>query len=268
LMQESLGHKLRVIRAERGLSLREAARRAGVVKETISDIERGHSHPYDVTLAKLAKVYDVSLEELLEEPALAGKAEAPSPGPSAPDPREYDEILIPRSRLTPEVFRGVLEALIEHEHQMGALSVSMEAGYVEVGLAEAPPPPGPSDRATLSEEWRLRLLAPIAPAATALNALFGPKVGANDFTIKEYEQVGEAFVRLDAATAHAMSSEYIHSEEGASEAELAAFNRVGSFHAGGPMYELRNTLQRAYEELVRREKTGVPNIDELRRRVA
>jgi transcriptional regulator with XRE-family HTH domain len=76
-MQESLGHKLRLMRAERGLSLREAARRAGVVKETISDIERGHSHPYDVTLAKLAKVYDVPLEELLEEPALAGKAEVP-----------------------------------------------------------------------------------------------------------------------------------------------------------------------------------------------
>jgi transcriptional regulator with XRE-family HTH domain len=76
-MQESLGHKLRLMRAERGLSLREAARQAGVVKETISDIERGHTHPYDVTLAKLAKVYDVPLEELLEEPALAEKAEAP-----------------------------------------------------------------------------------------------------------------------------------------------------------------------------------------------
>src|SRR5215217_6276642 len=76
-MQESLGHKLRLMRAERGLSLREAARQAGVVKETISDIERGHTHPYDVTLAKLAKVYDVPLEELLQEPARAGIAEAP-----------------------------------------------------------------------------------------------------------------------------------------------------------------------------------------------
>jgi transcriptional regulator with XRE-family HTH domain len=71
-MQESLGHKLRLMRAERGLSLREAARRAGMVKETISDIERGHTHPYDVTLAKLAKAYDVPVAELLEEPS--GKA--------------------------------------------------------------------------------------------------------------------------------------------------------------------------------------------------
>jgi transcriptional regulator with XRE-family HTH domain len=65
-MQESLGHRLRLMRVERGLSLREAARRAGVVKETISDIERGHTHPYDVTLAKLAKAYEVPVEELLE----------------------------------------------------------------------------------------------------------------------------------------------------------------------------------------------------------
>jgi transcriptional regulator with XRE-family HTH domain len=67
-MQESLGRRLRLMRAERGLSLREAARRAGVVKETISDIERGKTHPYDVTLAKLAEAYEVPIEELLEDP--------------------------------------------------------------------------------------------------------------------------------------------------------------------------------------------------------
>jgi transcriptional regulator with XRE-family HTH domain len=56
------------MRAQRGLSLREAARRAGMVKETISDIERGKTHPYDVTLAKLAQAYEVPIEELLEAP--------------------------------------------------------------------------------------------------------------------------------------------------------------------------------------------------------
>ena len=73
-MQESLGRKLRLMRAERGLSLREAARRAGVVKETISEIERGKTHPYDVTLAKLAHAYEVPLTELLEEPVPLGEA--------------------------------------------------------------------------------------------------------------------------------------------------------------------------------------------------
>jgi transcriptional regulator with XRE-family HTH domain len=204
-MQESLAMRLRVLRAERGLSLTEAAERAGIQRQTLALLERGERHPHDPTLAKIAKGYGVPVEDLLEE---------------------------------------------------------------SVPLGDAPPPPGPSERAALSKEWRLRLLAPIAPAATALNALFGPKVDANDFTIEEYERVGTAFVRLDAAMADAMSSEYIHSEAGASEAELAAFNRVGSFHAGGPMYELRYTLQRAYEELVCREGAGVPNIDELRRRAA
>jgi transcriptional regulator with XRE-family HTH domain len=55
------------MRVERGLSVREAARRAGLVKETISSIERGQSHPHDLTLAKLAKAYSVPVEELLED---------------------------------------------------------------------------------------------------------------------------------------------------------------------------------------------------------
>jgi transcriptional regulator with XRE-family HTH domain len=85
MTQTSLGHRLRVLRAERGLSLREAASRTGVAKETISDIERGIRHPHDVTLSKLARGYGVPVGELLEEPVLAGKAEAPYPGPSAED---------------------------------------------------------------------------------------------------------------------------------------------------------------------------------------
>ncbi len=82
-MQESLGRKLRIMRAKRGLSLREAARRAGMVKETISDIERGKTHPYDVTLAKLAQAYEVPVEDLLGETAVAGKAEALEAGQPA-----------------------------------------------------------------------------------------------------------------------------------------------------------------------------------------
>src|SRR3954464_4538404 len=77
MMQGSLAHRLRVLRAERGLTLREAAAKSGVAKETISDIERGLRHPHDPTLAKIAKGYGVPVEELIEEPAVAGKAEGP-----------------------------------------------------------------------------------------------------------------------------------------------------------------------------------------------
>jgi transcriptional regulator with XRE-family HTH domain len=74
MMQGSLARRLRVLRAERGLTLREAAAKSGVAKETISDIERGLRHPHDPTLAKIAKGYGVPVEELLEEPVPLVKA--------------------------------------------------------------------------------------------------------------------------------------------------------------------------------------------------
>jgi transcriptional regulator with XRE-family HTH domain len=88
MMQTSLGHKLRVLRAERGLTLREAASETGVAKETISDIERGVRHPHDVTLSKIAQGYGVPVEELLEEPVPL--ADAPPP-PGHPDTGQPDE---------------------------------------------------------------------------------------------------------------------------------------------------------------------------------
>ena len=67
-MHGSLATKLRVLRAERGLTLRDAEQLTGVDKDTLSKIERGRRHPHDVTLAKIAEGYDVPVEELLEEP--------------------------------------------------------------------------------------------------------------------------------------------------------------------------------------------------------
>jgi transcriptional regulator with XRE-family HTH domain len=77
MMQGSLAEKLRVLRARMGLSLTEAASRAGVTRDTLSDLEHGKRQPYMPTLAKIADGYGVPVEDLLEEPALAGKAEAP-----------------------------------------------------------------------------------------------------------------------------------------------------------------------------------------------
>jgi transcriptional regulator with XRE-family HTH domain len=74
-MQDTLARKLRVLRAERGLTLREAEQLTGVDKDTLSKIERGLRHPYDVTLSKLARGYEVSVVDLLEEAALARRFE-------------------------------------------------------------------------------------------------------------------------------------------------------------------------------------------------
>jgi transcriptional regulator with XRE-family HTH domain len=57
------------------LTLREAEQMTGVDKDTLSKIERGLRHPYDVTLSKIARGYDVPVEDLLEEPVLAGELE-------------------------------------------------------------------------------------------------------------------------------------------------------------------------------------------------
>ena len=73
-MQDTLARKLRVLRAERGLTLREAEELTGVDKDTLSKIERGLRRPYDMTLSKLAKGYGVPVEELLEEPVPLGEA--------------------------------------------------------------------------------------------------------------------------------------------------------------------------------------------------
>src|SRR5829696_6374063 len=87
MVQGSLAHRLRVLRAERGLTLREAASLTGVAKETISDIERGLRHPHDPTLAKIAKGYGVPVEDLLEVESPVPLAEAP-PLPSEPALRD------------------------------------------------------------------------------------------------------------------------------------------------------------------------------------
>jgi transcriptional regulator with XRE-family HTH domain len=73
-MQDTLARKLRVLRAERGLTLREAEKLTGVDKDTLSKIERGLRHPYDVTLSKLARGYEVPVEDLLEEPVPLAEA--------------------------------------------------------------------------------------------------------------------------------------------------------------------------------------------------
>jgi transcriptional regulator with XRE-family HTH domain len=83
LMHGSLALKLRVLRAQKALTIEQAAELAGVTPETISDAERGRRHPYVPTLRKLAKAYGVPVEELLEaEGAEVPLADAPQAGPA------------------------------------------------------------------------------------------------------------------------------------------------------------------------------------------
>jgi transcriptional regulator with XRE-family HTH domain len=97
--------RLRVLRAERGLSLTEAAERAGIQRQTLALLERGERHPHDPTLAKIAQGYGVPVENLLEEPV---------PLDEAPSPRPKVVTGSARIPLPPEQF-AVLAALAERE---------------------------------------------------------------------------------------------------------------------------------------------------------
>ncbi len=79
--------RLKQLREEAVLTVHELAEASGVSDDTISKIENGQRVARPNTLRKLASALGVSPQELrrpakTEELAGAGKAEAPSPGPS------------------------------------------------------------------------------------------------------------------------------------------------------------------------------------------
>ena len=59
--------KLRDLRAERGLTQKQAAELARVAPQTLIDLESGKRPPYMPTLTKIARGYGVPVEELVEE---------------------------------------------------------------------------------------------------------------------------------------------------------------------------------------------------------
>jgi transcriptional regulator with XRE-family HTH domain len=78
-----LGHRVRDLRNARHLSQIELAARAGVARNTLNRIENGHLMPTAPVIEHLAEALNVAPGVLFEEPALAGKAEAPQEtGPS------------------------------------------------------------------------------------------------------------------------------------------------------------------------------------------
>ena len=61
-----IGEKIRVLRIGKDLSVNEFAKKSGVSKSYISNIERGvQKNPSLIVMGKLAKTLDVPLEELL-----------------------------------------------------------------------------------------------------------------------------------------------------------------------------------------------------------
>lgn len=78
-----LQHVIRALRDQRGWSQEDLAERASVVTNTISRIERGSVTPDTVTLEKIARAFDLSVVELLQE--------VPAPDLDEPAPSLSDE---------------------------------------------------------------------------------------------------------------------------------------------------------------------------------
>jgi transcriptional regulator with XRE-family HTH domain len=75
---------------ERGLTLRQAAERTGVTKETLSELERALRDPHPPTLAKIAGGYGVEIPDLLgpmegADAASSATSQEPVPLDEAPE---------------------------------------------------------------------------------------------------------------------------------------------------------------------------------------
>jgi putative transcriptional regulator len=76
--------RLKEVREGRGWSQKKLAEESGVSRDSISNYETGHREAWPATAKKLADALDVEIADLREptrELVVAGKAEAPPPGP-------------------------------------------------------------------------------------------------------------------------------------------------------------------------------------------
>jgi transcriptional regulator with XRE-family HTH domain len=139
MMHGSLPHKLRVLRARQGQTLIGAAKMLGIGRETLADLEKGLRQPTMPTLHKIAQGYGVDVEELLEEPVLAGKAEAPPETGQAP--LEDDEQAATSRFLTldADLLRTICESMAAHYENLAGRDVppSRALGWWDVAPYDA-----------------------------------------------------------------------------------------------------------------------------------
>ena len=84
---DQVAERIAELRERRALTLRELSEMSGVAADTINQIELGHRRPRPSTLRKLARAFEVSVEEFYAEPVLP-KASAPTPGLSVEEAKQ------------------------------------------------------------------------------------------------------------------------------------------------------------------------------------
>ena len=112
-----LGAALRAVREERGLSLREVARRVGVSPSFVSQVETGKANPSVGTLYALVGVLGTSLDDLMGDAAAVasnGRSARTSRAP-APGRRSRCRCSRPTGRKRLEM-TGVVWERLTHDH--------------------------------------------------------------------------------------------------------------------------------------------------------
>jgi transcriptional regulator with XRE-family HTH domain len=215
MMQGSLAEKLRVLRAREGLSLTEAAARAGVTRDTLSDLEHGKRQPYMPTLSKIAAGYSVPVEDLLEEPVLAGKAVAPQEtGRREPDMEGLAKVMGDLRRTTRryETYHEVQKRLDEYREVW------------EVKLAM-----GDLDQAAIEEAGRaIRAFWPAVVSAAEAEVAEADKWEGHNFKPEEIEaelMVAPAMARFQ-ALGDKVNSIYREQFLNASESNVVPFPQL------------------------------------------
>ncbi len=140
MTQGSFAERLRVLRAQRGLALTEAAGRIGIDRHTLRDLELGDRTPRYPTLTKIAEGYGVPVEDLLEEPVLVGKVDTPEAGRSEPvmEWREYKEVKALDDSRYRELALGFLTRMPSDAERIEDLAraAGILEGYVRRWIAE------------------------------------------------------------------------------------------------------------------------------------
>ncbi len=68
MTNKTLGEKLRELRVQHRLSMLDVAEKLGITASAIGNYEKGYREPNLTNLKKLAKIYNVSLNYLVDEP--------------------------------------------------------------------------------------------------------------------------------------------------------------------------------------------------------
>ncbi len=246
-METGLPHKLRTLRVRQGLTLVEASKKTGVTRATLSELERGHRHPVAPTLVKIAEGYGVPVEELLEEPVLSGKAEAPLPLEIDDAPqRGY----LPLSRLL-EDWRYLIESTAERHIQNASSSL-----FETVEGAHAYSVAAYIETAQLFEIYLERLSPTIYSALP--EALAELEAGKLNRAIFRLEEAQEAIVKAAKAAGASLDHEQELSEE-----EKALIEEATKEHESLSELDRRRRDKEAWEIVARLAESRVENAREL-----